>query len=223
MPSPTSAARRAAPPRAGRRERRRAEIRERLFRAALELFAQRGYLETTVEDITDAADVGKGTFFNYFPTKEHVLATFGAERIAAIERALERARKGPVLPVLRELAAGLVGTTTENPALLRAIYSAHASCAPVRDELQKRLQVGRRLITQIFTLAQERGEVRRDLTAAQLARLTQIVLLGVTLAWALHPDASLRATAQDVWDLLSPNLQADEKSMKTRSRRSTRL
>src|SRR5580658_8514734 len=73
---------------AGRRERHRAEIRERLFRAALRLFAERGYLQTTVEDITEAADVGKGTFFNYFPTKEHVLATFGAERIAVIEGAL---------------------------------------------------------------------------------------------------------------------------------------
>jgi AcrR family transcriptional regulator len=68
------------------------ETRERLYRAALELFAERGFLETTVVDITEAADVGKGTFFNYFPTKEHVLAAYGGERIAAVERALEKAR-----------------------------------------------------------------------------------------------------------------------------------
>jgi AcrR family transcriptional regulator len=117
---------------ANRRERRRAETRERLFRAALDLFARRGFLETTVEDITEAADVGKGTFFNYFLTKEHVLATFGAQRLAAIEHGLERARKGPVLPVLRGLATDLAGQANESPALLRAIYAAHASCAPVR-------------------------------------------------------------------------------------------
>src|SRR5246127_2182870 len=89
----------ATPPRSDRRERRRLETRERLYRAALELFGERGFLETTVEDITEAADVGKGTFFNYFPTKEHVLATFGAERIALIERAHERAKSSsePVL------------------------------------------------------------------------------------------------------------------------------
>src|SRR2546422_8324892 len=56
-----------------RRQRRSAEIRERLFRAALNLFAKKGFAETTVEDITEAADVGKGTFFNYFPSKEHIL------------------------------------------------------------------------------------------------------------------------------------------------------
>src|ERR1017187_9026321 len=122
----------------GRRQRRANETRLRLFRCALQLIAERGLSNVTVEDITEAADVGKGTFFNYFQTKEHVLATFGAERIAAIERARERATKGPVLPVLRELATDLAGHSTENPALLRAIYAAHASCAPVRAELHKR-------------------------------------------------------------------------------------
>ena len=125
MASPTPAARQVTPPRGNRRERHRAEIRERIFRAALELFAERGYLETTVEDITEAADVGKGTFFNYFPTKEHVLATLGAERIAAIESALEEAKKGPVMPVLRRSWRSiLAGQSAESAgALLRAIYA----------------------------------------------------------------------------------------------------
>lgn len=206
-------------PRSNRRERRRAETRERLFRAALDLFARRGFLETKVEDITEAADVGKGTFFNYFPTKEHVLATFGAQRLAQIERALESARKGPVLPVLRELAIELAGQATEGPALLRAIYAAHASCAPVRAELQKRLKIGRQLLVQIFQLAQERGEVRRDIAASELARLTQLILLGVAIAWALSPDSSLRGTAEDVWALLSPNLLADKKRKSAVARR----
>src|ERR1700683_2420662 len=111
-----------SPARLGRRERRRTETRERIFRAALKLFTQRGFLETTVEDITDAADVGKGTFFNYFPTKEHVLATFGAERIAIIERAYEGARSsdGPVLRSIQQLLTRLADDYSGNPALLRA-------------------------------------------------------------------------------------------------------
>jgi len=222
MASSTAATRRAILPPAGRRERHRTEIRERLFRSALRLFAERGYLETTVEDITEAADVGKGTFFNYFRTKEHVLATFGAERLASIERALERAKKGPVLPVLRELAADLAGQYTENAALLRAIYAAHASCAPVRAELHKRLQIGRRLLAQIFTIAQQRGEVRRDIPAAELARLVQVLLLGMILAWSLHPDSSLRDTAQDAWELFLPSLLADTKRKSAGNRRSAR-
>jgi len=204
---------------AGRRERRRAEIRERIFRAALRLFAEHGYLETTVEDITEAADVGKGTFFNYFPTKEHVLATFGAERLAVVERAHQRAQTGPVLPVLRELAIELAGHSSESAALLRAIYAAHASCRPVRSELLKRLQAGRRLLAEIYRMAQERGEVRGDRSPPELARLMQIVFLGVILAWALNPDAYLHKTAEQVWNLFSASLRP-EKHRSAQGRRS---
>lgn len=191
-----------------RRERHRAETRARLYRAALDLFAERGFMETTVEDITEAADVGKGTFFNYFPTKEHVLAAYGTERVARVQRALEEARAGtrPVQEVIRELAADSAGQSKENPALLRAIYAAHVSCAPVRVELQKRMRLARRMLGRIFALAQERGEVRRDISTAEMARVTQMSLMGAAMVWALHPDNSLRRTSLEIWDLMWPTL-----------------
>lgn len=206
----TRARRSASAPRGGRRERRRLETRERIFRAALDLFAERGFMETTVEDITEAADVGKGTFFNYFPTKEHVLATYGAERVATVERALQEASKGsrPVMDVLRELAAGIAGQAAESPALVRAIFAAHASCTAVRDELQTRMHTARRLLAQIFRLAQQRGEVRRDVSPMVLARLVQTVFHGVMGSWALNPAGTLRATAEEIWNLLVPGLEA---------------
>jgi AcrR family transcriptional regulator len=198
------------PPRPSRRERRSAETRERLYRAALRLFAERGFQETTVEDITEAADVGKGTFFNYFATKEHVLAAFGGERIAAVEHALDQARatKGPILDVLRDLAVNAAGQSKESPALLRAIYAAHATSADVRAQLQKRMQMSRRLLAEIFSLAQQRGEVRRDLSAMDLARRTQIVFVGVTLAWAVLPEDSISKRAAVVWEIFRVGLLA---------------
>jgi len=197
-----------AAPRAGRRERHRAETRDRLYRAALALFAERGFLETTVEDITEAADVGKGTFFNYFPTKEHILAEFGGQRTAAVERALQKARatQGPVLGVVRELVGDAVGQADKSAALLRAIFAAHASCASVREELIKRSHAGRRILAQIFQLAQERGEIRRDIPATDLARMTQRIFMGVTMSWAIVPESSLRKTSEEVWDWIQPSL-----------------
>src|SRR5580693_6277130 len=78
----------------GRRERHKADIRLRLFRSALTLFAARGFASTTVEDITQAADVAKGTFFNYFPTKEHLLMEFGEMRLDILRNARSEALEG---------------------------------------------------------------------------------------------------------------------------------
>jgi AcrR family transcriptional regulator len=211
-------------PRVNRRERHRAEIRDRLYRAALQLFAERGYLETTVEDITEAADVGKGTFFNYFPTKEHVLASFGGERIAAIRRAVERAgtHREPTLSVLKNLVTDLAGQSAESPALLRSIYAAHASCAPVRAELAMRLHESRRLMEKLFSLGQERKEVRSDRSAAVLARCTQLIFHGVILAWALNPDVPLSKAAEEVWSLFGPSLCVAKPRSDYRNRRRMR-
>src|SRR6202040_3245531 len=77
---------------AKRRERQSLERRERLFRAALDLFARKGFAETTVADITNAADLGKGTFFNYFPSKDHILLAFGEMQLGKLRAAADEAR-----------------------------------------------------------------------------------------------------------------------------------
>src|SRR5438309_6788291 len=123
VPTPTP---RSAP---DRRQRRSAEIRERLFRAALNLFAQKGFLETTVEDITEAADVGKGTFFNYFPSKDHILLAFGEMQLGKLEAAVAEARSSNVSveEFLRALPERMTQEPTRNPAIVRTLLQAYLS------------------------------------------------------------------------------------------------
>src|SRR5579863_2334647 len=128
----------------GRRERRSAETRERLFRAALDLFARKGFTETTVEDITEAADVGKGTFFNYFPSKDHILLAFGEMQLAKLEAAVAEVRtSGASMPeFLRSLGLRMTQEPVRHPGIIRTLLQAYLSSTPVRTEmieLQKRV------------------------------------------------------------------------------------
>jgi AcrR family transcriptional regulator len=61
------------PPLLGLRERKKAKTQAAIQAAALKLFQERGYDETTIEQIADAAEVSPSTFFRYFPTKEDVV------------------------------------------------------------------------------------------------------------------------------------------------------
>jgi AcrR family transcriptional regulator len=188
------------PARPARRERRKAETYERLMRAALRLFAEQGLAATTVEQITEAADVGKGTFFNYFPTKEHVLLAFGDTRVKKINAALEDARTGslPIWQVLRRLARSLAEEASHTPGLLRSILVAPLSRESVREFMVVKLKEGRAALEQVFQIGQERGELRSDLSAAYMARGFQQSVFGALVLWSLDPHGDLIAWL-DVW------------------------
>ena len=170
----------------GRRERRREETRERIFRSALRLFAERGWATVTIEDITEAADVGKGTFFNYFPTKEHIFSAFGRIQVSKIEAATRRARQGvPVRQVLLELPAQLAEEPGRSPQLVRAILVAVHSSDAVRDLLRDQLLNGQAALGRLLTLGQRQGFVRRDRSPRELARMMQQMAFGTLMMWAL--------------------------------------
>ncbi len=48
------------------------ETREKLLRAAEEVFGQKGYYETSIVNISQEANVAQGTFYNYFPSKKDI-------------------------------------------------------------------------------------------------------------------------------------------------------
>lgn len=176
-----------------RRQRRSAEIRERLFRAALALFAEKGFMETTVEDITNAADVGKGTFFNHFPSKDHILLAFGEMQLGKLEEAIENARRTnmPIPEFLRSLVTRMTQEPTRNPAIIRTILQAYLSTTPVREAMMKLQKHAHALHTQIVELGQRQGEIRDDLPAAEIANVFRQTIFGTLLLWSLYGDASL--------------------------------
>jgi AcrR family transcriptional regulator len=187
-----------------RRQRRSAELRERLFRAALDLFAKKGFAETTVEDITNAADVGKGTFFNYFPSKDHILLAFGEMQLEKLHASVEVSRQSnePMPAFLRGLGARMTQEPTRNPEIIRAILQAYLSTSSVRAAMMDMQRRVLGLHTQMIQIGQERGEIRSDLPASEIAQVFRQTIFGTLLMWSLYGDATLHSRIETAFNLL---------------------
>ena len=203
-----------APLSSDRRQRRSAELRERIFRAALDLFARKGFVETTVEDITNAADVGKGTFFNYFPSKDHILLAFGEMQLGRLQAAVEEAQNSsePVGTFLKVLRTRMTEEPARNPAIVRAILQAHLSSAPVREVMGKNHARAQALLTQFIELGQNRGDIRNDIPATELAYVFRQTVFGTLLLWSLFGDATLpdriETALRVLWTGLAPRSES---------------
>ncbi len=176
----------------GRRERRKSEIREKLILAALELFGSRGFQQTTVEDITEAADVGKGTFFNYFPSKEHVLGALAEIQIRRLNDGLAAARTGRrTYDVLRDLSQVMPRLPGRSRLLTRSLMSGLAGSETVRTLILPGMVRGREVLTEVFQIGQQRGEIRGDLDAGDMALMFQQSMFGAIVLWSVGVEGDL--------------------------------
>lgn len=73
-----------------RMERKKANTKEKIFEVAVSLFQEKGYQNTTVDEIVDKADVAKGTFFNYFPTKSAILIHLNQKRVKELQEIIQK-------------------------------------------------------------------------------------------------------------------------------------
>ena len=187
-----------------RRTRRSAETRERLFVAAVRLFAEKGFAETTVEDITNAADVGKGTFFNYFPSKEHVLIAFSDMQLGKLERFVEIVRNGKesMRAFFRAMTQQMTSEPSKKPEMVRALLLANLSSPTVREVMREKNARGENLLSQLVQIGQERGEFRRDVPALEVARVFRQLTLGTLLLWSVYGDDSLADRLDRAIDIL---------------------
>jgi TetR/AcrR family transcriptional regulator, cholesterol catabolism regulator len=105
--------------RPGRRERKKLEVLTRIRAAALELFNEKGYEATTVEEIADRADVAKATFFNYFPRKDTLLLALSDDMFGELLEELGPSEewRGNAREQFQRLYLRLAEAVEQNPTL----------------------------------------------------------------------------------------------------------
>ena len=78
-----------------RRERRKREVHQRILAAAVELFDTRGVTDTRIDDICEQANLVQKTFFNHFPTKQHLFREIAGAFIENVCSLVGQAREEP--------------------------------------------------------------------------------------------------------------------------------
>jgi AcrR family transcriptional regulator len=162
----------------GRVEKRKRDTRVRIAHAALELFAKKGIDATTVAEISEAADIGKGTFFTYFPTKEDVFVEVGTlilERIAASLAPVDEQGDTTAARMLERALMPGIDWHEAHPALSLlaiAVMMRQPESLSVRDPSVSALGD---LLVSLVESGKASGEFRADVDA----EAASIVLLGV--------------------------------------------
>ncbi|MDF2725805.1 MAG: hypothetical protein K0Q59_5483, partial [Paenibacillus sp.] len=116
------------------RSARKQELKEMIYAKAMQLFMEKGFDQVTVDEITLACGVAKGTFYNYFPKKEAVLLHIGESQMEHLQESLAELSRLPV--ILHRIEALFVSLTQRyaaHPELLRVSLAEMVRSATLLD------------------------------------------------------------------------------------------
>jgi AcrR family transcriptional regulator len=217
----------AAPP---RRERKKREVRRRIYEAAFGLFVEQGYDATTVDQIAERADVAKGTVFNYFPRKTSFLAALAEhwtisllEELGPVESwtGSTREKLNRVFDFLSDLGA-------RNPDLARLAFfeSLRYMHAVVSDQRAEEEPVRRFQAMTRFLLEQGRkaGEIRDGVDLAAASALVESAFHRTLADWlsAGGSRAALHRELTAKFDIVFNGIARSVRAAPRRSRKGRR-
>jgi AcrR family transcriptional regulator len=180
------------PPKEGLAARKKERTRRQLAEAAAELFYERGYAATTVDDIVAAVDVSPRTFFRYFPTKEDLVVALGATSLDLFLEALRDRPSDESLQVAvgaaidQSLAPGWEDTTK-----VRSFLSLLRETPALRARWLEEAYGKRDLMAEV--IAQRTGTDPGDLRNLLIAGAITLTINTALAAWA-DQDAEPKAS-----------------------------
>jgi TetR/AcrR family transcriptional regulator, cholesterol catabolism regulator len=179
-----------SPTRAGRRERKKLETRERIFESGVALFAAHGYDSTTMEQIGERADVARSTVFNYFARKEDIVFEwFGRVRVEfATALAAGNEHTADSTGRIRRAFRVLADTYEADPAVGRAMVRAWQRAG---GPLLASGSGAPQLVADAVRAGQRAGDIPGGVDPDRVALILFDAYLGVLYRWALDETDQL--------------------------------
>ena len=184
----------------GLRERKKRETRAALTDAALDLFAERGFDQTTVEDIAAVVGVSPRTFHRYFARKEDVVFADAEARLGRFRSRLSEQAAPTVLAAVGRAAKAAAEEYAEAPDRERTRSRLVSATPSLRAYNLSRYDEWSHVIAAFAAAAV--GEDPSDRWSATVGACTMAALTAATRRWAVSPESDLVAEYGAVLDLL---------------------
>jgi AcrR family transcriptional regulator len=178
----------------GRRERKKAETRAALSRAAMRLALEQGVEHVTAEAIAAAADVAPRTFHNYFSSKEEAIVAELADRAAGFADALRARPAGE--PVWDGLQHTIIAMLSASPREMEELAALMRMIKSNRSLLAQNLAVFEQFNRVLATAIAERTgtDAERDIYPRLLASVAAVTVKTASELWA-ESDGSVSVVA----------------------------
>jgi AcrR family transcriptional regulator len=165
----------------GRLERRKAKTRGAIIAAASRLFHERGYEETSIQQIAELADTGVGTLYGYFSSKDEILReVLQTERDEALERYFASIdEKTPYMERACRAIEALASYLKVNRTILVSAFQVGARNHQVDESQAEWLHQGFRQMVQDGIAAGEFRGLPVDSTVRMLVGTTMLAMLGI--------------------------------------------
>ena len=162
----------------------------------MDLFAEEGYDETTVDEIADRAGISRRSFFRYFSSKRDLMASGILEYGTALTNAIRACPpRSPVSEVIRHTVLQVAHQCTALPQT-RKVMQIVSKYAAAKEALNSRDAELRERVEAAFV---SRGGAFRVLAPGLLTDLTLAILDVVFHYWFKHGGQDARTAADQVW------------------------
>lgn len=186
------------------RERKAAATRKRLMESSLALFASQGFERPTIDQIAAAAETGKGTFYNYFSSKEEVLVAFMVEQEAKVKARVPQFAEapGPLAEILKGFLRAQFRLKRPHHAFTR-VFMAELILHTERlaGHIVRMQESADPPLLALFTRLQERGLIAQEREVHELVAGFKRMHFGLSCLWALEGPPfteSMRALEEQV-------------------------
>jgi AcrR family transcriptional regulator len=177
-----------------RREHGKARVRAGLLSAARDLFARRGVADTTMDDVARLAGVSRATAFNYFPSKNLLLAALVHEMESRFLHLIEAqfASPGTAAQRIAALFSWTAAKVEETPELSRVLIGASETTFGAAPDSGVRTEQTHLAFKRVLDTGRREGNVRRDVPSEVLAEIIGGTYAGILHAWRVGTRYALR-------------------------------